>query len=225
MKILQLRELLAERLPPGSFTNEAKLTRNSCVVSTGSGELDRVLGGGLPVGELTELVGHGSAAGTGVVLRRLLRERELARDWVALIDGSDCFDPASCRGQDFSRLLWVRCQNAFQATRAADLLLRDGNVKLLVLDLFLNPAVECQRIPASTWFRFQRLVSHHGTTFLTITRRRVIPAARNVVAAVGRFSLSAMESDEPGLLDKLRFRLVREKENHSSAANELRSAV
>lgn len=225
MKILQLRELLAERLPPGSFTSEEGLARCSPVVPTGVCGLDEILGGGLPAGEMTELVGNRSGSGTGLALRRLLRERNGTRDWVALIDGTDSFDPASCAGQDFSRLLWVRCQGAAQAVRAGDVLLRDGNVKLVVLDLFLNSNPECQRIPASTWFRFQRIVAHNGLTMLVITARRLVPAARTVVAAVGKLSLAAMEEEEACLLNALRFRRVREKENHLTHREGLRSVV
>ena len=69
-----------------------------------------------------------------MLLRALLRQSHRARQWMALIDGRDSFDPAGVEAPVLSRLFWVRCQTAEEALKAADLLLRDRNFPLVVLD-------------------------------------------------------------------------------------------
>ena len=52
-----------------------------------------------------------------------------------MIDGRDTFDPQSQPPGACDSLLWIRCRAAKDAVRAADLLLRDGNLPLLLIDL------------------------------------------------------------------------------------------
>ena len=49
-------------------------------------------------------------------------------------------------------------RNALDAVKAVDLLLRDGNFPLVVLDLVLNDSAELRKIPQTNWYRLQRLV-------------------------------------------------------------------
>jgi multidrug efflux pump subunit AcrA (membrane-fusion protein) len=64
---------------------------------------------------------------------------------------------------DLSRLLWVRCRQASEALQAADILLRDRNFPLVVLDLKLNPSTQLRRIPGTVWHRFGRLLEQQRT--------------------------------------------------------------
>ena len=78
--------------------------------TTGFAELDDLLGGGIPRGQITELVGKASSGCTSVVLS-LLAEATARQEIAAYIDASDCFDPPSAErvGVALDRLLWVRC--------------------------------------------------------------------------------------------------------------------
>ena len=96
---------------------------------------------------------------------------------LGLIDGRDSFDPASYGPAACSRLLWVRCQHADESLRCTDLLLRDGNLPLLVLDLQLTPPAELNAIPTSSWYRLRNLAQQSGTTLLAFTSRPLIPSA------------------------------------------------
>ena len=62
--------------------------------------------------------------------------------------------------------------------KAADLLLRDGNFPLVVLDLVLNPTEDLRKIPSTSWYRLQRLVEPAPTAFLVLTRRSMISSAQ-----------------------------------------------
>ena len=59
--------------------------------------------------------------------------------------------------------------------KVADLLLRDGNLPLILLDLQPVPIREVRRIPASALPRFQRLIEPTGTGFVRIVEKKPQP--------------------------------------------------
>ena len=81
--------------------------------STGLPDLDALIGGGLPRGQISEITGEASSGGTSVILS-LLAEATERGEVVAYIDVSDCLDPlsAASAGVKLERLLWVRCGQA-----------------------------------------------------------------------------------------------------------------
>ena len=161
--IIDLRKALSERFPAPSAPAASVLT-------TGLRFLDRASGGGLPKSAITELITPRPSAGSASLLHALLRAAQQDRHFVALIDGSDSFDPGSSDNSALRHLLWVRCRKAFDAIKAADFLLRDGNFPLVIVDLVLNTPEELRKIPQTSWYRLQRLgscadgMSHHQST-------------------------------------------------------------
>src|ERR1700694_1151470 len=130
-KIIDLRNLLAERFPQ-SFTAPAPR------LATGLPAIDEAIGGGLPKSAITELSSPKLSAGSALLLYALLQSAQRDGYFLALVDGRDSFDPSALGGLGNRRLrnlLWVRCTKALDAVKAADLLLRDGNFPLVVLDL------------------------------------------------------------------------------------------
>lgn len=127
-----------------------------------------------PPGTLAELAGGGPGSGLSLVIASLLATRDFpgapsTERPLALIDARDSFDPASFAPDQCARLLWVRCRETGDALRAADLLLRDGNLPLVVLDLAGLPARELRRIPLATWHRLRQLAASTATTLLALT--------------------------------------------------------
>ncbi len=78
---------------------------------TGLSDLDALLGGGLPRGEICEITGPASSGCTRLVLS-VLAEATQAGEVAAYIDATDCLDPRSAEqaGVVLDRLLWVRCR-------------------------------------------------------------------------------------------------------------------
>ena len=66
---------------------------------------------------------------------------------------------------DHPLLLWIRCHNAAQALKATDLILRDGNLSLIILDFKQNTDKELRKIPGPTWYRFQRITKSTKRVF------------------------------------------------------------
>jgi len=104
---LQIEAALAGRIP-SALTPAPRMVRR--VAPTGIGEVDEALGGGLPVGAVTEMVGAECSGRTSLALRfvaQVMREGKVC----AWVDASDALSPESAAacGVDLARLLWVRC--------------------------------------------------------------------------------------------------------------------
>src|SRR5262245_20358760 len=210
-KVVQLRQLLTERFPGTRVWSEQSLPRTMPCWRTGLPQIDNLVSeltaqspaaGGLPKSAITELCAPPSS-GTGLVLMALLRRAQETNQWIALVDGADSFDPAGLGEETFTRLLWVRCQGAARAMKAADLLLRDGNVQIVLLDLRMNSPLELRRIPSSSWHRFQRLLEATSTALLVVTRQPLVSSARIRLKITSRFGLDALNQPQSELLRKV----------------------
>ena len=139
----------------------------------------------------------------------LLERATRDRYFIALIDGCDSFDPEPLSNQVLRHLLWVRCHQAIEAMQAADLLLRDGNFPLVILDLVLNPIRVLDKIPASNWYRLQRLVEPAPIAFLVLTPRSIISGAQYKLVLENRWRLGHLEVETTELRAQLRARVQR----------------
>ncbi len=186
-KIVDLRNLLAERFPHSSLPAANRLTTNIVV-------LDHATEGGLPKNAITEITSPHVSAGSASLIHALLQAAHRNRYFLALIDGRDSFDPELIGNLCLRNLLWVRCHNAMEAVKAADLLLRDGNFPLVILDLILNPADELRKIPQTSWYRMQRLVEPLATAFLVLTRRSIVSSAQVKLTLDNCWTLKNLDS-------------------------------
>jgi hypothetical protein len=114
-KIIDLRNLLAERFPHFSCTT-------SNALCTGLAFLEEPIRGGLPRGVITELISPAMTAGTASLIRALVDCAYRNKYFVALIDGQDSFDPCGLDYLRLQHLLWIRCRKASEGVTAADLL-------------------------------------------------------------------------------------------------------
>jgi len=203
MNIIQLRQLLKERFP-GLRTNPEEFTSDTRTFwPTGLRQIDNLLQGGFAKGALTEIVSERRGAGSALLASSLLRQAAQAGQIVALVDGADSLEVTELEESVLSRLLWVRCRSAAEALKTTDLLLRDGNVPLVLLDIVINPEKQLRAIPATTWYRLQRLIEETSTVCVVFTPRVMVSPAHDRIFLHGRFSLSCLEQDHDELLSKL----------------------
>ena len=146
--------------------------------------LDHLLGGGLPRGELVELVGRGSC-GRFAALLATLRAVTGAGEAAALVDQGAQLDPQAAAelGVDLERLLWLRPQNLSDSLAAAELLVHTG-FPLIALDLGLPPVRG--RAPLAAWLRLARNAATHHAVVLVGSPYRLSGCAAGVVVAGGR---------------------------------------
>jgi hypothetical protein len=152
-------------------------------LATGAPELDTLLAGGFPRGELSEIHGPASSGRTGVLLS-LFARTTAAGALAALVDPLDRLDPASAAaaGVDLERLLWLRgprvsgeepqAKTLAEATQAVATLVGAGLFDLVALDL-AGAGREPRRLPSSTWLRLERLVENTKTALVLVAESHV----------------------------------------------------
>jgi hypothetical protein len=188
-KIIDLRNLLAIRFP------QAPMPMGTLLV-TGLASFDQPVGGGLPKGAITELISPRGSAGSASLVHAFIHGAYRDQYFMALIDGRDSFDPCTLANSILRQLLWVRCSKALEAVKAADLLLRDGNFSLLIVDLVLNSPEELRKIPQTTWYRLQRLVESVPTACLVLTRYETVSSAQLKLVLKNSWNLESLEKQE-----------------------------
>src|SRR4029077_559225 len=178
--------LLAERFPHPSCTTTRPF-------STGLPCLEEAIGGGLPRAAITELISPETSAGSASLIRALIHCAYRDHYFLALIDGRDSFDPCGFDNVRLQHLLWVRCGKASEGVKAADLLLRDGNFPLVIIDLLLNAPEELRKIPQTNWYRLQRLVESAPTACLVLTRYEMVDSAQLKLVLESSWNLQTLE--------------------------------
>jgi hypothetical protein len=168
--ISDLRKDLAKLFPTAQRT-PGRLLR------TGIPAIDEPAGG-LPLAAVTEIVCAAPSSGGHLLLGQLLTLTRAASQRVALIDSTDSFDPGSYPEDLFAHLLWVRCTGTAMALQAADLLARDANLGLVVLDLRRAPEADLRKIPGPQWYRLQRAVEPTDLALVIETPRASVPSAQ-----------------------------------------------
>ncbi len=177
-RLCLVRSYVESRLP-GALSPQMRSEPET--LATGIEGLDR-LTGGIPRRGLTQICAPKEvSSGRTALLVSMMAEVTRSEGFCALVDASDCFDPASAEaaGVDMSRVLWVRCARARgikpltpqpaqkarapgtpveQAFRAADIIVQNGGFGLIVVDLGSIEERWVRKAPLSTWFRFARVM-------------------------------------------------------------------
>lgn len=217
----RLETLLRERKLDRTLTTTLPEVQTDAVTPFGLDALDAPLLGGLPRGQVSELVGPASSGRTSLALT-WLGAATARGESVALIDTFDRFDPlsgAQC-GIDLSRLLWVRGQAITRTSGAVDpawlpgsravdgpgtllertidrslkalnLVLQSGVCTAVVLDVADVPLAGLRRIPHTTWLRLQRIIENTDTACLLVG-----PVA--LARSAGGVSITTGASGAPG---------------------------
>ena len=183
--LARLEEALRERKLDRTLTTALPSWEprdHSAAIATDMAALDACLHGGLPRGQLSEIVGPASSGRTTLVLQTIAastRRGEIA----ALVDTFDRLDVASAAtaGIDPERLLWVRGSSISlgsasgapdaamnRALKAVNLVLQAGGFGCVVLDVADVPPVALRRIPFTTWLRVQRVIEGSDTACVLV---------------------------------------------------------
>lgn len=147
--------------------------------------LDRLLDGGLPRGQLVELIGARTSGRFSTILAALAAATGVG-EAAALVDLGDGLDPeaALALGIDLERLLWVRPARLKEALAATEMLIA-GGFPLVALDLG-NPPVRGGRGMEAAWLRLARAARAHDSALLVGAPYRVSGTAAGVVLEAAR---------------------------------------
>ena len=148
-------------------------------------------------GHLSEIISPHESAGASLIICELLdQKRDLP---IALVDSRDTFDPASYGNDNCRHLIWLRCSKTEQALKCTDLLLSDGNLPLILLDLHLVSERELRQIPTAFWHRLKIQARDSGAALVSITPRALLPTPHRRFTLGGRFTLDHLELTKPSL--------------------------
>jgi len=175
-----LRRLEREGLVlPASEMRQASLPK-----SCGIASLDRLTGGGLPAGGLSEIIAP--VAGGATALYHCLSAATSRGEVVALIDPGDGFDVRSAQGAgiDMERLLWVRSRDILQALRAAELILATGGFGLVALDMGTAPRRGPHRPAPAAWVRIKRKAAACKAVMLVLSTASVVGSFASLTVEV-----------------------------------------
>lgn len=209
-KLLALRELLTQRFPQVNA-----LSRSRCL-STGVPALDEATGG-IPIGAITEIVCAAPSCGGTLLVACILETCRIQRLRVALVDGMDRFDPQSFTTEALAHLVWVRCRELRQVMQAADLLARDANFGLVIIDLRGSLERELRKESPTSWYRLQRAAEQTGLPLLVATTRPFVPSAQLRFVLDRSHSIEAFDQLRPELTTQLAPVLQRQRMQTGSA--------
>jgi hypothetical protein len=200
-KITDLRALLAERFPasPSHLASETPVPEHQpgrLTLPTGIPAWDAVTDG-LRLGEITELCGR--FGGIGLLMDTLLSTCAAAGWLGAWVDAGDSLEACDWNPEALRRMVWVRCQDPLMAIKGADMLLRDGNLSWVVLDLQSAPPQAVRRISGQHWHRFHRLVEHHRNALLVLTSSPMVEGAKVRILSTAPWTLEAIARDRNSL--------------------------
>jgi hypothetical protein len=202
-KLAELRHLLAERFPSMPRTTGR-------VLPTGIPGIDEAAGG-FPLSAITEIVCASPSCGGHLLLGQLLAATRATRTRVGLIDSTDSFDPGSFDEDLLAHLVWVRCAGMRSALHATDLLARDANLGLVMLDLRRAPETDLRRTPATQWYRLQRAVEPTDLALVVETPRACVPSAQLRFQVAPAFTADALQRERSTLATELAPALQRQR--------------
>jgi hypothetical protein len=141
------------------------------LLGSGVPELDRLLGGGLPRGDVSEVVGARSSGRTALGYA-LLAASTRGGEVVAIVDLPDALHPPSLdeHRADLGRILWVRPPNLRAALKSTELILDAGGFAAVLLDLDTPLA---RSLPGHVWPRLRRDARRSDAALIVLSRHEL----------------------------------------------------
>jgi len=181
-------DILAELLRKRLVVPASRVERERRTVPSGLCELDRVAGGGLPAGAISEVVAP--SCGGATVLYAALAGATSRGEVAAVVDPGEGFDVASAHaaGVALEHLLWVRPRGSFaRVLRALERILSTGGFGMVALDLGWDcgDAPGARAVPAA-WMRIRRLAMACGAVVLVVSPRPRVGTFASLAVGVAR---------------------------------------
>jgi len=187
--------------PGGQITpaNQPRDDHEAPCHASGFEAIDSLIGGGFPMGALSEISGPVSSGRTTLALALLARMTR-GGAYVTWVDAADAFDPPSAQaaGVQLERVLWVRAPEPLAALRCAERVLETEGFALVGLDLTRG---ETRSIPDSAWLRLTRLVASKRNSLIVLSKQRL--AGSRAALALEMKPATAHFTGTPALLEAL----------------------
>jgi len=203
--IQALRKQLGRQIKSGTELLEEREQKPLHLV-TGAGGLNAALGGGLPQGQLTEIIGRGPSRGGGVIMAALLARARSEGRYVMLLDIGAGFSIGSFPERDLGSLLWVGCDSAMQAVEALDVATRDENFPLFLLDGRDCEPSDWKSVRAQQWYRILNQLRQREAAAVLFARSEVTSATKHRLELVSRLVLDDLHQERDAILSRTEIR-------------------
>jgi hypothetical protein len=194
----EIRRQLREKFPAahGSVKVEEEppvITRKPFEIST------------FPARAISELIPAEKGCALSLWIAGILGEPEetAALPEFVLVDAGDHFDPASYTAAACSRLLWVRCSRIQDALKATDLLVRDGNIPFIMLDVYSMPMSDLRSIASSIWWRIRQFCESSACRLIVLAPFPLVPCASLRLSISTRLTLDDFNQPRSEVLRNL----------------------
>lgn len=160
-----------------------------------------------PAGALSEVLVGGAGGSMMLWLAGVLGAPEQASPHpeLVLVDGSDAFDPGSFTVNACASVLWVRCRTAMQMMQAVDLVVRDGNVPLILVDSTGLAQRDLRALPTAAWWRVRQVAERTGSRVVVLAECSLVPCASVRRSLVGDLSVEDFDDSRGALVGRLRW--------------------
>lgn len=194
-----LRGALGSQVVSGTeLLQEQELRDNH--FSTDWQPLDEVLGGGLPTGQLTEVLSSGRSRGSGLVMAQLIARARKEGSYVMLLDVGKGFTPWSFPARDLEVLLWVGCDSVELAVKALDVATRDENFSLFLMDLRDCDAADLRSVRPKQWYRIVGQMRMRDAASVLFSSAPVTSVSKRRVEMVNPLSLETLHQERSRVL-------------------------
>jgi hypothetical protein len=226
---LEIETKLTNRVP-GAL--KLKIKQAPELFPTGIAEIDAILNGGIPRGNITEVSGAASTGKTSFALSVVAAIMQSGTT-CAWVDVSDALSPesAAAAGVQLKRLLWLRMSaerkqretdkpwsRLEQALTGTDLLLQAGGFAAIVLDMIDVLPQHAMRIQLGTWYRFRLAAEQARTALIFLTQSPCAGSCAALALRCEPFSVTPFSvNGETALFERQQYTLVRERNRNDGS--------
>lgn len=200
-----LRQQLGRQVKSGSQLLQEREGKELTLL-TGLGGLNQMLGGGLPRGQITEIIARGPSRGAGVIIAELIAQARREGRYVMLLDIGSGFAIESFPENDLESLLWVGCDSARQAVEVLDVATRDENFHLFLVDGRDCERTDWRAIRPALWYRVLHQLRQHDAVTILFSRSEVTAVSSHRLELVSQLTLDCLHENRSEILDQGQFR-------------------
>jgi hypothetical protein len=200
-----LRRELGRQIKSGTELLQEREEKTLHLIA-GAGGLEAALGGGLPAGQLTEIIGRGPSRGAGIIMAALLSRARREGRYVMLLDIGAGFSIGSFPERDLESLLWVGCDSATQAVEALDVATRDENFPLFLLDGRDCEPSDWKSVRTPQWYRILNQLRQREAVAVLFARSEVTRATKHRLELVSRLALEDLHRERDDILNRTQIR-------------------
>jgi hypothetical protein len=154
-------------------------------------------------GTFTEFVSECVSCGAQLVTSALIESTRKTHQRIAILDAADMFSIDALDDSLIAHLVWFRSTSLKAFWLAADIVLRDANFAVVIMDLRTLPERDVKRMPATTWYRLQRAIEQSEAAVLVHTDFATVPCANRRLVLSAPMTMAAFKHDRSQLRNTL----------------------